>query len=760
MSDQRDKFDQDALAYHKSHPAGKISTRLTKPLDTQHDLSVAYSPGVAAPCKIIAGDKDQSFIYTGRGNLVGVITNGSAVLGLGNIGPYAAKPVMEGKAMLFKKYANIDVFDIELDADDPDKFIATVLALEPTLGGINLEDIKAPECFYIEETLREKMSIPVFHDDQHGTAIIAGAAFINALEITNRKIAETKIVFCGAGAAAIACANTFIDMGAKLENIFMTDSNGVIYSGRDKGMNKYKEKFARTTNLRTLEDVLNDCDAFVGVSGADMVNEAMLLAMAPNPIIFALANPDPEVHPDFAKRIRPDAIIATGRSDFPNQVNNVLGFPYIFRGALDVRAKGINEAMKLAAIKAIAELAKEDVPDAVREAYEDDEVYHFGKQYLIPKPVDPRVLLRVAPAVAKAAMETGMARRMIELDKYRDELEVLLGEDKKLMREVKRFIQKKSHGKKPIIAIPRSRDERILRACIQIHDEGLVKVRLINTVKNIEEFAAKMNVPDIQSKVDVFDMSLNPEKMSEYTDLLYQLRHRKGVSASNAQQRVTNPHYLAALMLKNRDVDAVISGVKERYAYSVKPILEVIGTEPGQVLAGIYMIAIEGKLFFFADCTINPDPSAETIADIAIATAELAKKFTDEEIRVAMLSYSSFGNTHHNSPKKMAAAARIAQEKAPHLKVDGEIQADAALNAELQKREFPFCRLNGAANVLIFPNLDAANISYKILTNLSDAVPIGPILIGLKQPAYVLQMGATTEEIINMIYLAAFDSLQ
>ncbi len=749
-------LEKEALEYHQRSPRGKIGTMLTKRLDTQFDLSVAYSPGVAGPCREIHKDESKSFLYTGRGNLVGVISNGTAVLGLGNLGAAASKPVMEGKAMLFKKFANIDVFDIEINATDPDEFIAAVKALEPTFGGINLEDIKAPECFYIEEKLRASMSIPVFHDDQHGTSIIAGAAFLNALEITGRDIKKTKVVFSGGGAAAVACANLFLELGVQLNNLIMCDSKGVIYEGRTDGMNKYKARFARPTNLRTIEEAMNGCDAFVGVSAANVVTPQMIKGMAENPIIFALANPDPEIHPDLARKHRPDAIMATGRSDFPNQVNNVLGFPFIFRGALDVGAKCVNEAMKLAAVKAIANLAKEDVPEIVNRVYAKAEGYTFGRDYLIPKPIDPRVLTRVAPAVAKAAMDSGVARVKIDIEEYKERVEHMLGPTKKIIRQVRKNIKLGAvGGKKPLIVIPHGNDPRLLKAAAQVYAEGDVKVCLLGNPEQIIKEAEKIGIKRLEEMVE-FKNPLSDGNDIKYADLLFEMRKRKGVSRTGAMQLVRNHNYFAAMMVKNGDADGVVTGLVEPYAYAVKPILEVIGTTDGQALAGIYMIVVRNKLYFFADCTINVDPSAETLADIAIAASKVSKRFTKDVPRVAMLSFSSFGSNRYPATAKIVEAIEILRKRAPDMIVDGEMQADVALNEELQRQEFPFCRLQGAANILIFPHLAAANISYKLLTNIdSDATATGPILWGVKQPATVIQRGASVEEIINMIYITA-----
>jgi malate dehydrogenase (oxaloacetate-decarboxylating)(NADP+) len=751
-------YEHDALEYHERAPRGKIGTYLKKNIDSQLELSLAYSPGVAGPCREIHKDPLNSYLYTSKGNLVGVITNGSAVLGLGAIGPDAAKPVMEGKAMLFKKFANIDVFDIEVKADDPDTFIKVVQSLEPTFGGINLEDIKAPECFYIEETLRKTMSIPVFHDDQHGTAIIAAAAFINALEVTGRKIETVKIVFSGGGAAAIACAQLFLELGLSRDNIIMCDSKGVIYEGRSEGMNPYKERFAAKTKLRTLEDSLKGADAFLGVSAPNVLTPEMIEGMAKDPIIFALANPDPEIHPDLVKKHRPDAIMATGRSDFPNQVNNVLGFPFIFRGALDVGATCVNEEMKRAAVYAISTLAKEDVPEQVLKVYGKGETIQFGRDYLIPKPVDPRVLLRIAPAIAKAAMESGVARYKIDLDEYKEKIEELLGPTKRIMRKIRKRVQSYTQKQqKPInILLTHAHEPRMIRAANEAQQQDLdICLHLLGNKNEILKQAHELGIREFNKNIQFIDPSSHP-KLKDYARHLFELRQRRGVSKSIADHMIYNHNYFAAMMLRSGDVDAALTGLVEPYAVAVKPVLEVIGVKDNHTLAGIYMMVVENKLYFFADCTIHVDPNAETLAEIAHAAAEVASRYTQDPIRIAMLSFSSFGSGKYPSNQKIAKAIELLHAKYPDLVVDGEMQADIALNAELQAREFPFCKLQGPANVLVFPRLSAANISYKLLSNItSQAKATGPILVGLNKPFTVLQRSATVEEIANMICITA-----
>lgn len=752
-------YEKLALEYHRRSPKGKIEIQNTKPLDSQDDLATAYSPGVAGPCRKIHENQDDSFQYTSRGNLVGVISNGTAVLGLGNIGPWAAKPVMEGKGMLFKKFANIDVFDIELDLEDPDEFIKAVKALEPTFGGINLEDIKAPQCFYIEEELKKSMSIPVFHDDQHGTAIIAAAAFLNALELTGRDIKTVKVVFNGAGAAAISCASLFLTLGVNPENLLMCDSKGVIHTERD-DLNKYKEMFSRKTSLRSLSEALQGADAFVGVSVGGALTPDMLKGMAKDPLVFALANPDPEIDPREALAARQDVIIATGRSDFPNQVNNVLGFPYIFRGALDVRATTINEEMKLAAVRAIAALAKEEVPEEVLAVYKSPKTCTFGRDYLIPKPVDQRVLLRVAPAVAEAAMKSGVARLNLDIEKYKVDIERLLGPTRRFIRRLRtrsgEMVLKS--GKKPKVVITAGSDIRVIKAARQVADSDELQLCILGNPEEIESTAEAAGIPSLDG-IDIIDPETS-ELRHEYARTLYELRNRKGVSRTIAQHMITDENYFATIMLQRGEADAMLGGIKNYYRNSVLPVLEVIKTIPGKCPAGVYIMSKDQQLTFFADCTVNITPSAEDLAEIAIATAETAKHYTNEPIRVAMLSYASFGSVRHASSKKVARAVEILRERAPDLEFDGEMQVDAALDPELRKQEFPFSTLTGRANVLIFPDLGSANISYKLLTKLGGATPSGPILVGINKPAHVLQRSATVQEIANMIYICGYEALK
>jgi malate dehydrogenase (oxaloacetate-decarboxylating)(NADP+) len=743
-----------ALEYHSREPRGKIFTGLSKPVSSQKDLAIAYSPGVAGPCRKIHGDESLSFEYTGRSNLVGVISNGTAVLGLGDIGPSAAKPVMEGKAVLFKKFADIDVFDIEVAAKEPDVFIAAVQALEPTFGGINLEDIKAPECFYIEEQLRAKMKIPVFHDDQHGTAIIAGAAFLNALEVTNRKIENVKVVFSGGGAAAIACANLFLNLGVRPANIAMCDSKGVIFKGRTEGMNKYKEKFAVDTTKRTLEEVLVGADAFVGVSAAGVLKPNMIMPMAKNPIIFALANPDPEITPDDARKARPDCIMATGRSDYPNQVNNVLGFPFIFRGALDVQATTINEEMKMAAVKAIAKLAKEDVPEQVLRAYNTAEGYQFGRDYLIPKPMDPRVLLYVAPAVAEAAIKSNVARKKVDIQQYTQHIERILGPTKRLVRQMRNNIShwtRKNH-RKPRIVLVHGHDDRVIKAAAQMSYEGDIETVLLGQETEILARAQNLGIKNFKEKTTIID-PVQDARFEDFAQRLYSIRQRKGVTQSAARQLMRDNNYFASMLVESGACEGVIGGIVEPYVTGLKPIMEVIRAKEGRTMNGLYMFSYNKRLYFLADCTVSIEPTAEQLADIAENTSRFAAQYTDETIRCALLSFSSFGSNRHEKCLRVADAAQILRKRKADFIFDGEIQADIALNERLQERDFPFCQLKGQANVLIFPDLSSANIAYKIFATITGSSGIGPVLLGPRYPAAVMERGSNTEDLCNMIYM-------
>ncbi|HTL52698.1 MAG TPA: phosphate acetyltransferase [Planctomycetota bacterium] len=741
---------QDALDYHSQGRKGKIEVVSSKPCFTQRDLSLAYTPGVAEPCMEIHRNPDDVYSYTAKGNLVAVVTNGTAVLGLGNIGPMAGKPVMEGKGVLFKRFADIDVFDIELNAPNPDDVIKAVKMLEPTFGGVNLEDIKAPECFYIEETLKRECQIPIFHDDQHGTAIISAAAFLNAIEITKRDIAKVRIVVNGAGAAGIACANLYVNLGAKIENILLCDSHGVIFEGRTEGMNPYKQKYARQTRLRTLEEAMAGADVFVGVSAPGTVTPAMIKSMAKDPIVFALANPDPEITYDDAIAARPDIIMATGRSDFPNQVNNVLGFPFIFRGALDVRARAINEEMKIAAVNALRDLAKEDVPDSVCRAY-GNVSFKFGRNYIIPKPLDPRVLLRVAPAVARAAMASGVARIQINLDRYLDELEARLGKSREIMRMV---IHKARNTPKRIV-FPEGEEEKILRACQIILDEGIAKPILLGNKAairaKVQELALELD------GVETVEPAVSPQ-FQEYVQALYAIRQRRGVTLAEATTLMHDPNYYGSMMVHRGDADGVIAGLTQHYPDTIRPALQIIKLREGlSKVSGLYMMVFKKDVFFFADTTVNIDPSAEDLAEIAVCAAETARRF-EVEPKVAMLSFANFGSTRHPHAERVARAVALVRKKAPNLVVDGEMQADTAVVSEILTTTYPFSRLKERANVLIFPDLQSGNIAYKLLARIGGAEAIGPILMGLSKPVHVLQRGAEVSDIVNMCAIAVVDA--
>ena len=745
---------EEALEYHSIGRPGKIEVTITKPCETQRDLSLAYTPGVAWPCLEIADDPDKVFVYTAKGNLVAVVSNGTAVLGLGNIGALAGKPVMEGKGVLFKTFADVDVFDIEVDTEDPDELIRVVKLLEPTFGGINLEDIKAPECFYIEEKLKEILDIPVFHDDQHGTAIITTAGLLNALELVGKKPEDVRVAMNGAGAAGIAIAKMIINIGVKKENIIMCDSKGVIYKGRTAGMNPYKEEFAIETNLRTLEEAMKGADVFIGVSVKGAVTQEMVKSMAPNPIIFACANPDPEITPEEVLEVRKDAIMATGRSDYPNQVNNVLGFPHIFRGALDVRARAINEEMKVAAAKALADLAKAgDVPEYVLRAYNLDRL-EFGPDYIIPKPLDHRVTLWEATAVAKAAIETGVARTKIkDFDKYKEYLEARL---RGKMGEVIRALINRAKRKPKRIVFPEGSHPDILRVSQVILDEKVGKPILIGSEREIKEKAAELKLE--LKGIEIVD-PLRFDKAEVYAQQLYSMRKRKGVTLAEARRLIARgPNTLGAMMLHMGDADVFIGGQDQHYSTVLSHILKVLKTKKGIFKAsGVYIVVLKDDLMFFADTTVNIDPTAEDLAEVAICTAETARKFGVEP-RVAMLSYSNFGSVNHPTAEKVRKATEIVKEREPFLTIDGEMQADTAVVPEILKGTYPFSSLKERANVLIFPNLDAGNIAYKLVHRLGCARVIGPILQGLKRSAHVLQRGSSPEEIFNLVAVAVVEA--
>jgi malate dehydrogenase (oxaloacetate-decarboxylating)(NADP+) len=742
---------QDALDYHARGRRGKIEISITKPCATQRDLSLAYTPGVAEPCREIQANPDDAYRYTSKGNLVAVVSNGTAVLGLGDIGALAGKPVMEGKGVLFKRFADIDVFDIELNTHDPKEIVRIVKALEPTFGGINLEDIKAPECFYIEEELKRQMNIPVFHDDQHGTAIISGAALLNALELVEKPISGVKVIFCGAGAAGIACANLYCMLGVKLENITLVDTKGVVYKGRSEGMNPYKEKYARETSMRTLADAMQGADVFVGVSVKGILTKEVVKSMADNPIVFAMANPDPEITPEEAKSVRDDIIIATGRSDYPNQVNNVLGFPFIFRGALDVRATSINEEMKIAAVRALADLAKEDVPDSVIAAYNGERL-RFGPEYIIPKPFDPRVLLWEAPAVARAAMESGVARVPIsDFEAYKDALEARLGKSREVMRV---FIHRAQRSPKRIV-FPEGEEEKILRASQIILDEKIARPILLGSRSLIREKIQTLGV-DLDG-VELVNPSKSP-KLDVYVTELYEMRKRKGLTHNDAERLMKMHNVYGMMMLHFGDADGLVSGITQHFPETIRPALQIIKPRPGiRTIAGVYMMIFKNQTYFIADPTINIDPSAEELAEIALLSAQTARHY-DIEPRVAMLSFSNFGSTKHPLAEKVQKAVEIVRKKAPGLPVEGEMQADIAVVPELLNRLYPFNTLQDGANVLIFPDLTSANVAYKLLARLGGATAIGPLLTGMGKPVYLLQISSDVSDIVNMTAMAVMEA--
>jgi malate dehydrogenase (oxaloacetate-decarboxylating)(NADP+) len=748
--DMSSSYRQDALDYHSTGRPGKIAVVPTKPALTQRDLSLAYSPGVAEPCREIAANPEDVFKYTARGNLVAVVSNGTAVLGLGNLGALASKPVMEGKGVLFKRFADIDVFDLEVDSEDADDIIRFCELLEPTVGGINLEDIRAPECFYVEEELKKRLDIPVFHDDQHGTAVISGAALLNGLEIVEKEIGEVRVVFSGAGASAIATAEHYVLLGVRRANILMCDSKGVIHTGRD-DLDPYKARFAADTQLRTLTEALHGADVFVGLSVAGAVTPEMIVEMAPKPIVFALANPDPEITPEDVLTVRPEAITATGRSDYANQINNVLGFPFIFRGALDVRARQINDEMKMAATRALAELAKQDVPEAVERAY-GDERFRFGADYLIPKPFDPRIMLWVAPAVAAAAMETGVARVQIDLDQYRDELESRLGRG----REVMRGIMNRARLAPQRIVYPEGEHERIIRAAARVVEEQVAKPFLVGRPVRIRAKAEELGIS--LEGVELVDPAADEERKTRYAQEYYELRQRRGVTLAEARERLRQPIYYGCMMVQQGDADGLVAGEDMYYPETIRPALECVGTsENVDHVAGLYMMVLEKELLFFADTTVNIDPTAEALAEIAELAAGFAT-WLGIEPRVAMLSFSNFGSVRHPESDRVRKATEIVKARNPGLMIDGEMQVETAVVPELRRANYPFAKLDGMANVLVFPELNSANIAYKLLARLGGAEAIGPILLGMARPIHVLQRGSSAADILNLTALAVVDA--
>jgi malate dehydrogenase (oxaloacetate-decarboxylating)(NADP+) len=752
-----DVIDRDAaLEYHRQGRPGKIQVVPTKPTLTQRDLSLAYTPGVAQAVLEIANNPLAAFDYTARGNLVAVISNGSAILGLGNRGPLASKPVMEGKSLLFKRFADIDVFDLEIDAPTVEEMVAVCKALAPTFGGINLEDIGAPACFEVEEQLQQMLDIPVFHDDQHGTAIITGAALLNGLEIVGKRMDEIKVVISGAGAAGIASAELYLDLGVKRENLILCDSQGVVYAGRTNGMNKWKERYAAETDARTQTDAMRYADVFVGVSVADSVDPEMLSVMADRPLLFLLSNPNPEIRYELAVETRPDAIVATGRSDYPNQVNNSMGFPYIFRGALDVRARQINQAMKLAAARALADLAREDVPDMVLSAY-GLEALQFGPLYIVPKQFDPRALGRLAPAVAKAAMETGVARVNVDIDEYRESLEGRFGRGFQIMN---RLMQRARSAPKRVV-FAEGEEPKILRAAAQIADEGIGEPILLGRPEVIKARAASLGLKTPKSIVDPAQSDL----VGPFAQTLCERRGRKGVTMPRALGRMATPNYFGMMMVEQGHADALVSGLTYDYASVIRPALEVVGVRDGVRRAcGAYILltqeisgsSIKARPYFLTDATVNIDPTAEDLAEAAILVAELAREF-DVEPRIAMLSFSNFGSVRHPQAEKMRRAAEIVRERRPDLAVDGEMQADTAVVPELIEQRFPFSQVSDA-NVLVFPSLEAANIAYKLLQRIGGAEVVGPVLLGMGKSVHVLQAGDDVQNIVRMAAMAVLDA--
>ncbi len=748
MPDQQ----QEALDYHSSGRPGKIEVVPSKPTSTQRDLALAYSPGVAAPCLEIEKNPESVYKYTAKGNLVAVISNGTAVLGLGNIGAEASKPVMEGKGLLFKIFADIDVFDIEIDQVDVDAFVNTVKAISPTFGGINLEDIKAPECFEIERRLKEELRIPVMHDDQHGTAIISGAALINALELAGKAISEVRIVVNGAGASAISCTTLFVSLGAKLENIVMLDSSGVIRKDRE-NLDVNKTKFATARDLNTLEDALKDADVFIGLSKGNILKGKDLLTMADNPVVFAMANPDPEIGYEEAVAARPDIIMATGRSDYPNQVNNVIGFPFIFRGALDVRATQINEAMKLAAVKAIARLAKEPVPEIVNLAYNQKNI-SFGNQYIIPKPLDPRLIYTVAPAVARAAIESGVAQRPItQWENYENELKKRLGLDNKLIR----VITNKAKQNPKRVVFSDADTYKILKTAQIVREEGIAVPILLGNKKRIQALIDEHNLR--LEGVTVIDPREESTHLDAFCKAFFEKRKRRGFTLYESRKIMQERNYYGAMMVETGQADALISGLTRNYADTIKPALRIIGTQDNvSKVAGMYIMNTKDGPMFFADTTININPTVEDIVEITLLTARAVRQFNIEP-RIALLSYSNFGSSNTESAIKMRKAVEILHVQHPDLLVDGEVQANFAFTPQLLKDNYPFSDLAaGGANTLIFPNLDAGNIAYKLLQSVGGAEAIGPIMLGMKKPVHILQLGSSVREIVNMVTIAVVDA--
>ena len=741
---------EEALEYHSIERKGKIEVIASKPCLTSRDLSLAYTPGVAEPCREIHKNVEEVYKYTAKGNLVAVVSNGTAVLGLGDIGAEAGKPVMEGKGVLFKRFADIDVFDIEINSHDSKEIIRTVQVLEPTFGGINLEDIKAPECFEIEEQLKATMNIPVFHDDQHGTAIISCAALINAVEIAGKKIDKVKIVVNGAGASAISCCKHYVMAGAKRENIWMFDTKGCVTKDRN-DLNKYKQEFAQQKGFSSLEDAMKGADVFIGLSIGGVVNKDMVKVMAKDPIIFAMANPDPEIMYDEAVSVREDLIMATGRSDFPNQVNNVLGFPFIFRGALDVRATAINDEMKMAATQALAKLAKEKVPEMVIRAYGGED-FSFGKEYIIPKPFDPRVLWYVAPAVAKAAIETGVAKiKEMDWQKYEDKLKERLGLSKELIRVMIHKAQKR-----PVkVVFPEGEEEKIIRAAHIVSNDNIAYPILLGNEKFIKEEIERLGFN--QNEFKIFDPEIS-DKRDDFASAFFKKRARKGATLKDTKNLMKKANYFGSMMVELGEADALISGLTTSYPSTIRPALQCVGMKENlKVVSGLYIVFAKQDVYFFADTTVNVNPNAEQLAEIAISAADTVKEF-DVVPKVAMLSFSNFGSAPYPESIKVKQATELVKKLRPDLIIDGEMQADAAIVPEIVERDFPFSSLKSKANILVFPDLNSGNIAYKLMARIGQASVVGPILMGMKKPIHVLQRGASVDDIINMTAIAVAEA--
>ncbi|MDZ4672033.1 MAG: NADP-dependent malic enzyme [Phototrophicales bacterium] len=740
---------QEALDYHRKGRPGKIEVTPTKPLTTQHHLTLAYSPGVAEACWEIDRNPLSVYELTAKGNLVAVVSNGTAILGIGDLGPEASKPVMEGKGVLFKRFADVDVFDIEIKARTAEEIIAFCKALEPTVGGINLEDIAAPICFEVEERLKAEMDIPVFHDDQHGTAIISGAALMNACEVTGKKVSDLKVVVTGAGASAIACAKFYVVLGVKRENIVMFDSKGIIWQGRD-GVNKYKAEFATKREIRTMEEALVGADVVLGLSVAGAVHPEWIKGMAENPLIFAMANPDPEIKPEDAMAVRPDAIVGTGRSDYPNQINNVLGFPFIFRGALDVYAKSINEEMKMAAAKALAALAHEPIPESVLRAY-GLESLEFGRQYLIPMPLDPRVLLWVAPAIAEAAMKSGVARREIDLNKYREMLIARQGHGRTVRNSI---IHHAKMGRKIRVVYPEGQNTKIISAAYQVQQEGIAEPILLGFPDVVNKMIADLGLDFHPTIITPLQDEVHHEK---FTQAYYEMRQRKGVNLNLARNLIRSRTHFGLMMVNMGEADALVAGVEHSYQEIIRPALQIFHTASHvKHVCGVYLMIVKDRVYLFSDTTVNIEPDATTLAEIAILSADFAKSL-EIDPRVAMLSFSNFGDTRHPSSDKVAAAVEIIRKTRPDIAVDGEMQADTAVVADIVEQRYAFSAVKDA-NVLVFPDLNSANISYKLLSRLSNAEAIGPVLLGLGAPVHVLQMGAEVDDIVAMTAVAVMDA--